>query len=152
MVGKTFPVFTALAQPAILRIWQEVHAIIKLDQLDPWIKDQLQTIHLSKSLPLQLQNCVQCGRACLSFTKFRNCGVTIKDSRTFPCWISIHRSSWFDVIKAGSEIHLTRLTQGAVESISTSTVEHILIIIASAVVLAGLTYAHVRFCGRKLAK
>ena len=41
-------------------------AFIKLDQLNPWIKDQLGNILLSTILPLQLPNFVSCGRACPS--------------------------------------------------------------------------------------
>ena len=41
-------------------------AFIKPDQLDPWIKDQLENALLSTISPVQLQNFVSCGRACPS--------------------------------------------------------------------------------------
>ena len=40
--------------------------LIKPDQLDPWIKDQLGNAVLSTILPLHLRNFVSCGEACPS--------------------------------------------------------------------------------------
>ena len=37
-------------------------AFIKPDQVDPWIKDQIENTPLSTILPLQLPNFVSCGR------------------------------------------------------------------------------------------
>ena len=36
VAGKTFPAFPAYAQPAILRIWQEAHQIVKMDNTGPY--------------------------------------------------------------------------------------------------------------------
>ena len=46
--------------------WRSGSAFIKPDQLDPWIKDQLEKALLSTISPVQLRNFVSCGRACPS--------------------------------------------------------------------------------------
>ena len=95
-------------------------------------------------------NVCNVGGLVLSSQNFVTVGLQLKTAEPFhvESW-SVDQADSMWLKWAMNTPHLTRLTQGAIESLSTSTVEHILIIIASAVVLAGLTYAHVRFCGRK---
>ena len=69
-------------------------SLIKPDQLDPWIKDQLGNILLSTISPLQLRNFVSCGRAC----PWRD---DIVESRVIFSRALIHGSSWSHLIKVG---------------------------------------------------
>ena len=82
---------------------------IKLDQLDPWIKDQNKNHSpVNNFAPTVTKFCVMWeGQALPHDTKFRNCRDKILEGRTVPNWPLIHGPSWSGLKKVGPGVHFT---------------------------------------------
>ena len=90
------------AQALCVKYMRALALLIKWDQLNPWIKDQLGKALLSKIWPLQLPDFVSMweGQALPHDTKFGNCRCEAVNWRVIFIRSLIHGSSWSSLIKA----------------------------------------------------